>query len=589
MKRVFAVLFSLICVFSLSVSVMAEETLYYSFENIDGIDTVTNTLSSGGSAVVKDGALVLDGTYGLKLGEVTNTFTVSAMVEITSTGGTNTIFFKDMDGVGNKWTGVLSNRQKPSFWTHGEGYSWTTVASGSSDLSRLSYVTYVENNGTGTMYVNGEKIGSGAVATGNGTLYLGVTYWSSDAVKGTIDEVKLYDRALSASEVMAAYEAYVDFENAIELPKEVISDITLPSRIASKTVTWTTTDSAVIAANGKVTRHNTDKTVTLSASIDGVVIKEFEITVLKKPVIVNEDVILSYTFGSDDGEIIHDVSGNGNHGAAFNGVVIGDEGAVFDGSDDYVKMPEGVLYGHDNITIVMTMKPSGAQKHVFAYGFGNTSDTGYMFLNPSRPDTNLIRFAATKTGHLSEREIVSLPGIRNGEWATVVMVVSESGNAQMYIDGDLVMDGELKMTVSSLGKTTSNYIAKSIYDGDPYFGGTVSEFTVYNYCMSESKIKELYGKSVEYASDSIIEEYITGISFEKGIDVELDTYGRDDVKIGVIVLDENGEIIEIEVVSASDEISLEKEGTICVFAFNEEDNIPGTVYVKGVGEGFDFE
>ncbi len=588
MKKLIAALIGLICVFSLSNPAMAEDMKHYTFDDDTNLITVTNTLTQGGSAKIEEGKLVLDGTYGLKLGPVTNTFTVSAMVEITSTGGTNTIFFKDMDNVGNKWTGVLSNGQKPSFWTHGGGFSWTTVASGSHDLSQLSYVTYVENNGNGTMYVNGEKIGSGAVATGNGTLYLGVTYWSADAVKGTIDNVKLYDRALTASEVMADYEQYVDFENAIMLPGEVISDITLPTRIASKTVTWSTTDSSVIATNGKVTRHNTDKTVTLKAFIDGEVIKEFEITVLKKPVIVNDAVILSYKFDSNDGEIIHDTSGNGNHGAAYNNLVIDKSGAVFDGNDDYVKMPEGVLYGHDDVTIVITMKPNGAQKHVFAYGFGNTSDTGYMFLNPSRPDTNLIRFAATRYDYRSEREVVSLPGLRSGEWATVAVVIS-NGEVVMYIDGDLVMDGELNMTISDLGYTTQNYIAKSLYEGDPYFAGVVSEFTIYNYCMGESKIKELYGKEVEYAPKDTTEEYITAVSFENGIDVTLDTYGRNDVKIGVVVLDENNNVIETDVVSSSDEISIEKDGTICVFAFNEEDNIPGTLYVKGAEEGFSFE
>ncbi|MBQ8540907.1 MAG: LamG domain-containing protein [Clostridia bacterium] len=589
MKKFLSVLLSLICVLSLSLNVMAEETLHYTFDGEDSLTVVTNTLAAGGSASINDGALALNGTYGLKLGDVGTTFTVSAMVEITSTGGTNTIFFKDMDNVGNKWTGVISNGKKPAFWTHGGGFAWTTVASGSQDLGNLSYVTYVENNGVGTLYVNGEKVGSGNVCQGAGTLYLGATYWSADALSGTIDNVKLYNSALTQAEVMAAYEEYVDFENAIELPNEVIGDISLPGKIASKTVTWATSDSSVITTGGKVTRHSTDKTVTLTASIDGNVLKEFEVTVLKKPVIVNSEVILSYKFGSDDGEIIHDVSGNGNHGAAYNGLVIDKDGAVFDGSDDYVKMPEGVLYGHDDITITMTMKPNGAQKHVFAYGFGNTADTGYMFLNPSRPDTNYIRFAATKQNYLSEREVVSLPGIRSGEWATVTMVLSGSGNAYMYVDGDLVMDGELKMTVSSLGETTQNYIAKSLYEGDPYFAGTVSEFTVYNYCMSESEIKQLYGKTVEYAPETVAEDYITSVSFEDGIDVELDTFGRDDVKIGVVVLDEHSEVIEVQVVSSSDEIRLEKEGTICVFAFNEEDNIPGTLYVKGTGEGFDFE
>lgn len=589
MKRVLFVFFSLICVLCLTVSVMAEEALYYTFDGEDKLTVVTNTLADGENAVVRDKALVLDGTYGLKLGEVTNVFTVSAMVKVESTGGTNTIFFKDMDGVGNKWTGVLSNGQKPSFWTHGDGYRWTTVASGDDDLSQLSYVTYVENDGIGYMYVNGEIVGSGKVALGAGTLYLGVTYWSADAVSGSVDNIKLYNRALSASEIMSDYEEYVDFENAIKLPGEVISDIVLPSRIASKKVTWATSDNTVITTAGKVTRHNEDKIVTLTAYIDGNVISEFKVTVLKRPVIVNDDVILSYKFSSNDGEIIHDVSGNGNHGASYNNLVIDKEGAIFDGSDDYVEMPDGVLYGHDDITIVMRMKPNGAQKHVFAYGFGNSADTGYMFLNPSRPDTNFIRFAATKTGYLSEREIVSLPGIRSGEWATVIMVISKSGIAQMYIDGDLVMDGKLNMTVSSLGETKSNYIAKSLYDGDAYFAGAVSEFTIYNYCMMESKIKQLYGKMTEYAPEEVKEEYITGVSFENGIDVELDTFGRDDVKIGVAVLDENNEIIEIEVVSSSDEINIEKEGTICVFAFNEDDNIPGTLYVKGEREGFNFE
>lgn len=588
MKKFTFVLISLICIFSLSLGICAEETLNYSFDGSDSVNVVTNTLSKGGSAVINDGKLTLNGSYGLKLGEVGETFTVSAAVEITSTGGTNTIFFKDMDGVGNKWTGILSANKKPSFWTHGGGFSWTTVATGTDDLGSLSYVTYVEDKGVGTLYVNGEKVGSGNVCNGTGTIYLGATYWSADAVSGTVDNVALYNHALTAQEVTAAYEENFDFENAISLPKEVISDITLPTKLASKTVTWKTSDNSVVTTNGKVTRHQVDKTATLTAYLDGEALKEFKVTVLKKPVIINDDVILSYKFGSDDGEIIHDLSGNGNHGAAYNGLTITDDGALFDGSDDYIKMPEGVLYGHDDITITMTMKPNGAQKHVFAYGFGNTSATGYMFLNPSRPDTNLIRFAATKYDYRSEREVSSLPGIRSGEWATVTMVISD-GTAFMYINGDLVMDGELQMTVSSLGETTQNYIAKSLYDGDPYFAGMVSEFTIYNYAMGESKVKELYGKPVEYAPEKVNEDYITSVSFENGIDVELDTFGRNDVKIGVVVLDENNNIIEVQIVTSSDEINLEKDGTICVFAFNEEDNIPGTLYVKGSGEGFNFE
>lgn len=589
MKKIICVLACIMGIFTLPVSASENEALHYDFTGDDNIQTVTNTLSDGGECKKEDGRLYLDGTYGLKMGNVGDEFTVSAMVEIQSVGGTNTIFFKDMDNSGNKWTGVLSNNQKPAFWTHGDGFAWTTVASGNKDLSQKSYVTYVENNGVGTLYADGEKIGSGSVAKGDGTLYLGVTYWSADAVVGYVYDVKLYERALSESEIMTDYESFVDFENAIELPKEVIGDIDLPDRIASKKVIWTTSDDSVITTEGKVTRHSSDKSVVLSAYIGSDKIKDFEITVLKKPVIVNEDVILSYKFGENDGEIIHDVSGNGNHGAAFNNLMIKAEGAVFDGVDDYVKMPEGVLYGHDDITISVTMKPETAQKHVFAYGFGNTSSTGYMFLNPSRPDTNLIRFAATRGDYRSEREVVSLPGIRKGEWANVTVSISRDGEVKMYIDGDEVMDGEIKMTVSELGKTTSNYIGRSLYEADPYFAGAISEFTVYGSVLSEEEIAELYKKDVIYAQNDKIEEYITNVSFEDEINVEVDTHFRTDVKIGVIVFDENGEIIEAQLVSPTEKIGVTKEGTICIFAFDEERNIPGNLYVKGTGEGFDYE
>ncbi len=587
MKKFISLVLAVVCLFGLSLHSMAATVKSLTFNGSESLVVVTNTLKSGGAAKLSDGVLSLDGTYGIKLGYVGSTFSVSAMVKVSSTGGTSTIFFKDMDNVGNKWTGVLSNGKKPSFWTHGTNHRWETVASGDANLGEWSHVAYVENNAVGSLYVNGELVGSGSVEAGAGDLYLGATYWSADALAGYVDDVKLYNNALTANEVLAEYEQCIDFENFINLPKEVISDIELIEKIASKNVTWTSNDESVIDATGKVTRADEDKIVTLVASIDTGIIGEFEVKVLKKPVIVNEDVLLSYTFGATDGEIIHDVSGNGNHGAAYGNVEIGANGAVFDGADDYIKMPEGVLYGHDEITIVTTFTQNSAQRHVFLYGFGNSADTGYMFLNPSRPDTNLLRFAATKTNAANEHEVASLPGVRNNEKVTVVVVIN-GRYASMYVNGELVMDGEIGLEVSDLGKTAQNYIGKSLYEADPYFNGVIEEFTVYGYCMSDTEIA-VYKNDIEYALDGVDEEYITSVSFADGIKVEVDTLERDDVKIAAVVLDENNEVIEFCVVNPTEELSLTKEGTVCVFAYNEADNIPGGFFVKGKGEGFSFE
>ncbi len=565
MKKYIAILIAIILIFSLSFNVMADEW-----------STVTNTLATGGSVVREGEYISLNGTYGLSLGEVGNVFSVSARVNVSSTGGTSTIFFKNMGTASaQKWTGVCTNNGTPFFWTHGDGYGWTKVAEGTgSILNEWADVLYIENNGIGSLYVNDELVGSGGVASGSGQLYLGVTYWSADAVSGMVDDVMLYD--------------YDVKDAVIEVPSEVIGDISLKKSIGTDNIVWESDDESVITPEGKVTRGEEDATVKLIAKVNGEVVGEFEVTVLKKPVIVNDKVILSYNFDETDGEIIHDVSGNGNHGAAAGNMAITDDGAVFDGTDDYITMPKGVLYGNDRVTIIMTMTPSSAQKHVFAYGFGNTSETGYIFLNPSRPDTNALRFAATKTNYAYEKEVASIPGIRLGDTNTVTVVINEAYVA-MYVDGDLVMDGDIGMTISDLGMTTSNYIGKSLYDADPYFAGTVSEFTVLGYCMKPEDIKANYGKTPEYATEEEHEEYISAVSFENGIDVEIDTFGRSDVKIAAAVLDENGDVIEFSVASTSESLSITKEGTVIVFAYNEEDNIPGNIYVKGTGEGFCYE
>lgn len=523
-KFIVAVLCFTLIMITFSFPAFAEEKIYYDFEGEESIQTVTSSLALGGSAVyTADGflgkGLTLNGTYGLYLGEVTDTFSVSAVVKITSLGDTDTIFFKNMGTASSqKWTGVQSRAGKAALWTNGAGFSWTTVAAAeSADLSSWAHIVYIENAGLGSLYVNGSLVGSGSVIKNGGSLYLGATYWSADAPVGTADEVRLYDTAISKEEVTELYDEYAK---------------------------------------------------------------------LIRPDIVNDRVILSYKFDENDGEIIHDASGNENHAAAYNGLKITEDGAYFDGVDDYARMPVGVLYGHDDITIIFTAKPEAAKSNIFAYGFGNSSSEGYMFLNTSRPTTNALRFAMTKTSYPNEKAVASVPGIRSGEWGTVIVTL-EGSEAKLYLDGEIVMSGDMGMTVSELGRTQLNYIGKSLYSGDPYFKGTVREFTVLNYAMSTEEIKGAYAKTPEYAEDER-EEYIQSLSFDGGIDAELDTYGRDDVYITAAAVDGKGNITEFSAARSAEELNTEGENII-VFAFNEEDNAPGRIYMKGTDGKISYE
>ncbi len=297
MKRNIVFVLALICVFSLSLSVNAEEVLRLSFDNGEMLEVVTNTLSEGKNAAYDEGidgkCLLLDKSYGIKLGEVNEVFSVSALVKITSQGGTDTVFFKNMgDAANQKWTGVLSNSGKPSFWTHGENFRWTTVAGSDEQLlGNWAHVCYVEENAVGALYVNGALIGEGKVEAGAGCLYLGATYWSGDAPSGFVDDVKLYNTKLTKDEIVSDFEQYI--KDLINIPSEVVGDIELPDKIGAVEIVWQSSDESIVTTDGGVTRGEEDKIVTLMALVDGEVIGEFEVTVLKKPLMVIKEVILS--------------------------------------------------------------------------------------------------------------------------------------------------------------------------------------------------------------------------------------------------------------------------------------------------------
>ena len=128
---------SALMIFALvSISAYAES---YSFEGEAPL-TVTSTLEEGGEPIYTDGfiggGLELSGSYGLSLGQVGSSFTVSAMANISSGGATQTVFFKNMGSKESElWTGIIYNNGTPQFWTSG----WNRMATTASD-SRNKWV-----------------------------------------------------------------------------------------------------------------------------------------------------------------------------------------------------------------------------------------------------------------------------------------------------------------------------------------------------------------------------------------------------------------------------------------------------------------
>ncbi|MFT2675462.1 hypothetical protein, partial [Escherichia coli] len=74
---------------------------------------------------------------------------------------------------------------------------------------------------------------------------------------------------------------------------------------------------------------------------------------------------------------LHDRSGAGRDAQIRGGATFSDGALTFDGSNDYVDLPDNVLAGVTEVTVDTEVRIDPAQKNpYFLYGFGNTGTDG---------------------------------------------------------------------------------------------------------------------------------------------------------------------------------------------------------------------
>lgn len=203
----------------------------------------------------------------------------------------------------------------------------------------------------------------------------------------------------------------------------------------------------------------------------------------------DNDLILWYDFNEiNNSQTISDRSGNGNDGIVTGNALLEYGRIYFDGKDDYISMPDGLLQDTDSVTIAINMCPEFDTIHYFAWNFGNSSSDGYMFLNTSRPDAKL-RFAITPSGNGDEEELSSDNDVKSGTWSNIIVTI-DGNHGKMYRDGVLEAENTFDTVPSDLGNTAQNWIAKSPY-GDALLNGYVDDFRVYSKALTEDEVKEL--------------------------------------------------------------------------------------------------
>ncbi len=305
------------------------------------------------------------------------------------------------------------------------------------------YVTYTQKGNVGTLYVDGVKVAANENVTyapkdieSTVANFIGrAPYLADNYFKGKVADFRLYNRALSASEVadvsngIAADIVAMD-KSALTLGdlSSVISKITLPTAGENgSTITWASSNTSVVSATGDVTRPKypeTDKLVTLTATITRGSVKDTKVfSVTVKAMQQGEDPIIELAKRQLLIRNADDIRGNITlpKSVVVNGVTV--NLAWTTDRPDIVNVNEVVNSGYDSTPAGVVTRPSKDTKvtltaHLTTGTAAGTADLtitvkakpkaisesdykGYFFTyftGASRSDAEQIYFASSKDG-----------------------------------------------------------------------------------------------------------------------------------------------------------------------------------------------
>jgi hypothetical protein len=155
----------------------------------------------------------------------------------------------------------------------------------------------------------------------------------------------------------------------------------------------------------------------------------------------------------------------------------------------YVDMPDGMLNGLTDFTIATWVNLDSSTVNwtrIFDFGTGTQVN---MFLTPrAGVGGTPLRYAITLNGGGAEQQ-VNRPGSLPTGWQHVAVTRSGTTNT-LYVNGVAVATNTVALSPADMGNTTNNWIGRSQY-ADPFLGGLVDEFQIYNRSLSTEEVASL--------------------------------------------------------------------------------------------------
>ena len=345
-----------------------------------------------------------------------------------------------------------------------------------------------------------------------------------------IDEVKVYNRAISASEVFAEYYTGLD-----STPPELSSGNpsgTLITGTTQTTITLSTDESSTCKysttpnmaynsiPNTFTTTGSTSHSTLVTGLMDGQTYNyyvrcqdtalnantdDFLISFSIKSASSQNAIIAHWKFDETTGIIASDISGNNNAGT-INGASwtqgINDNALSFDGVNDYISIPQKTYELNSGTTFEFWLKLNDTTKNSFIMGDTSTSYYKYIYFSPSGSPDKI--FIETNTNGDVCYGYLKNPIVADTNWHHFTLVMQnyicqfyEDGQAMSMVDAIVTDD----ITLSLIGKGGS----------DNNWNGIMDEIKIYNYALSASEVLENYNQYVPSCNDGIENQDETGV------------------------------------------------------------------------------
>lgn len=290
--------------------------------------------------------------------------------------------------------------------------------------------------------------------------------------------------------------------------------LTVPERTTSVTAMFEVSDpGAYIAVDGIVIDDTKPRDISLDADGQTIEIvsyaqnhtsiRNYSIEVIRegKEPAQRTDPVLSYDFSQvgdvSDGSTVANL-GTGQEtlsGSVVNdgarlvadetyGTVLSLPGGGAGSQSPYVQIPSGLIAeGQSDLTLSVTMRWNGQGSCVYPFNIGRNNSNYLSYIVSCGGNTRMESSVAGAQTQLSGVDPSA------GQWVTAAAVLQGGKTLSYYLDGVLMKRVSTQVNASDVRGTDtfSGYLGKSFYN-DPYFGGDIAQFRVWNRAVSAAEL-----------------------------------------------------------------------------------------------------